>query len=94
MEKVTTAAGVRARTRGPQGKGKDDGRWRQEWSNTMVQCDWHDEWVYNRCSEYKKDIAVRANGMWVLASGIWRAGLWRHKASQHAQSGGYSKRAW
>ena len=26
-------------------------------------------WVYNRCSEYKKDIAVRANGMWVLASG-------------------------
>ena len=35
-------------------------------------------WVYNRCSEYKKDIAVRANGMWVLASGIWRAGLWRH----------------
>ena len=26
-------------------------------------------WVYNRCNEYKKDVAVRANGMWVLATG-------------------------
>ena len=23
-------------------------------------------WVYNRCNDYKKDIALRANGMWVL----------------------------
>ena len=26
-------------------------------------------WVYNRCNDYKRDIAVRANGMWVLATG-------------------------
>ena len=26
-------------------------------------------WVFNRCTEYKKDTALRANGHWVLASG-------------------------
>ena len=26
-------------------------------------------WVYNRCNQYTKDTAVRANGMWVLVSG-------------------------
>ena len=42
MEKVTTAAGVRAGQGKNQEQGDDDmminGRWRQEWSNTMVQC--------------------------------------------------------
>ena len=40
------------------------------WKNTEALPDgMSNAWVYNRCSEYKKDIAVRANGMWVLASG-------------------------
>ena len=26
-------------------------------------------WVYNRCNQYTKDTAVRADGMWVLVSG-------------------------
>ena len=40
------------------------------WKNTEALLDgMSNAWVYNRCSEYKKDIAVRANGMWVLASG-------------------------
>ena len=40
------------------------------WKNTEALPDgMSNSWVFNRCSEYKKDIAVRANGMWVLASG-------------------------
>ena len=40
------------------------------WKNTEALPDgMSNAWVYNRCNEYKKDIAVRANGMWVLASG-------------------------
>ena len=39
------------------------------WKNTEALPDgMSNAWVYNRCSEYKKDIAVRANDMWVLAS--------------------------
>ena len=40
------------------------------WKNTEALPDgMSNSWVFNRCSEYKKDIAVRANGMWVLAPG-------------------------